>query len=87
VQNNMTELWSLLHFLNPLEFDNLEQFQRWFHLVSSSRKKEGLQEVLDKLHKVLKPYLLRRVKADVLLDLKEKTEFVVYTGLSQMQKK
>ena len=83
----MTELWSLLHFLNPLQFDNLEQFENWFHLVSSSKNSDAKKEVLDILHKVLKPFLLRRVKSDVLKDLKEKTEFVVYTGLSAMQKK
>eukprot|EP01116_Phalansterium_solitarium_P016635 TRINITY_DN3900_c0_g1_i1.p1 TRINITY_DN3900_c0_g1~~TRINITY_DN3900_c0_g1_i1.p1 ORF type:complete len:679 (+),score=221.65 TRINITY_DN3900_c0_g1_i1:146-2182(+) len=91
IQNNLTELWSLLHFLNPELFDSLERFKQWFGSVDvtslhAAADKAG-QRRLQQLHDVLRPFLLRRVKSDVLLDLPEKTEIVVYTPMSAMQKK
>lgn len=76
----MAELWALLHFLNPDLFNNLDKFKIWFDDLED-------KDTLSKLHKVMKPFLLRRMKNDVLRDLKEKTEIVLYTGLSAMQKK
>lgn len=58
VQNNTTELWNLLHFIDPHRFHEAEQFQRDFGDVKNS-------EQLERLHSELKPYLLRRMKEDV----------------------
>lgn len=41
----------------------------------------------DELHRVLQPFLLRRVKAEVAAELPKKTELVVFHGLSALQKR
>ena len=75
MQNNLHELWALLNFLLPDVFHSAEQFDEWFDL--SDKKVE--QEVISQLHKVLKPFLLRRVKADVEGSIPPKKELIVYT--------
>ena len=82
MQNNLHELWALLNFLLPDIFASYEQFNEWFDI--SDKKVE--EEVISQLHKVLKPFLLRRVKADVEGSIPPKKELVVYTRLAGMQK-
>lgn len=77
IQNNLKELWSLLHFIMPSLFDNLVEFEEWFV------KMEG--DKLDRLHLILKPFMLRREKKDVLLELKNKLIKVIYCNLSYKQ--
>ncbi|CAK1361083.1 Lymphoid-specific helicase [Cercospora beticola] len=94
LQNNLTELWSLLHFLMPSIFDKLESFESWFDF-SALERKGGYEEILSKdrqkslvssLHAILKPFLLRRVKADVETSLPKKREYVLYAPLTQTQR-
>lgn len=94
LQNNLSELWSLLNFLLPDIFDDLESFQNWFDF-SAVQQKDGhhawLEEekktnVVGSLHAILKPFLLRRIKADVESSLPPKREYVLYASLSQTQK-
>ena len=61
LQNNLHELWALLNFLLPDVFTNSEDFDSWFDL----KDKQVEQEVITQLHRVLKPFLLRRIKIDV----------------------
>lgn len=100
LQNNLLELWSLLYFLMPngvsqsmpIGFASQKEFQEWFsHPVD--RVIEGQQEMdadsraaIQKLHTVLRPYLLRRLKRDVEKQLPEKHEHVVYCRLSTRQR-
>jgi ATP-dependent DNA helicase len=96
LQNSLLELWSLLHFLLPDIFSSLSQFQSWFDFDGASLAQQQGQEALidaerdhllvTKLHTILRPFVLRRVKADVLTKLPAKTEFVIYTPLSQLQR-
>lgn len=80
LQNNLHELWALLNFLLPDIFKNAEDFDAWFN-------SGGLeQEMISKLHNVLKPFLLRRLKSDVEKDLLPKKETKIYVGLSKMQR-
>jgi ATP-dependent DNA helicase len=72
LQNNLTELWALLNFLLPDIFDDLESFQAWFDFDFSKENTEErvmqgeLQDsVVTKLHQILRPFLLRRLKQDV----------------------
>ena len=60
LQNSMTELWSLLHFMQPKRFDSVDRFLRKFGDLGS----EG-HERLKELHKMLRMYLLRREKEHV----------------------
>ena len=97
IQNNLNELWSLLNFVNPSIFDDLSVFQSWFGFRDIGQKdKGGTQEeqiiieqrqnnTVSKLHEILRPFLLRRIKRDVLSDMPPKKEIVVYSGMSKLQ--
>uniref|UniRef100_A0A803L7Z2 ATP-dependent DNA helicase DDM1 n=1 Tax=Chenopodium quinoa TaxID=63459 RepID=A0A803L7Z2_CHEQI len=71
LQNNLAELWSLLNFILPDIFSSHEEFESWFDLSgkrSNEEVKEEVEEkrrVVAKLHAILRPFLLRRMKADV----------------------
>jgi len=99
IQNTLEELWSLLNFVNPMIFDDLEVFQSWFGFrniggrnkqddtqVDDIMKTEQETRVVSKLHEVLRPFLLRRMKKDVLIDMPPKAEVIVYCGMSALQK-
>ncbi|TWU72840.1 swr1 complex component [Metarhizium rileyi] len=98
LQNNLTELWSLLFFLMPAEngiggFADLQEFQDWFHkpesqILESGRDQmdEEARAIISKLHKVLRPYLLRRLKADVEKQMPAKYEHVEFCRLSKRQR-
>mmetsp|Transcript_34077 Transcript_34077/g.71758 ORF Transcript_34077/g.71758 Transcript_34077/m.71758 type:complete len:828 (+) Transcript_34077:171-2654(+) len=97
IQNNLDELWSLLNFVNPAIFDDLSIFQSWFGFRNIGQKTQGStteEDVLiaerqnstvSKLHDILRPFLLRRIKMDVLTDMPPKKEVVVYAGMSKLQ--
>lgn len=101
LQNNLTELWSLLFFLMPADssetgiggFANLQEFTDWFRKPVEQILEHG-RDVMDddaraivaKLHRVLRPFLLRRLKADVEKQMPGKYEHVVYCKLSKRQR-
>jgi len=95
LQNNLTELWSLLHFLLPEIFDSLDAFQSWFQIEDMEKsdtadkliEQEQESHVLTLLNKILTPFLLRRVKTDVNLNLPPKKEVHVYCPMSELQYK
>eukprot|EP00271_Cylindrocystis_brebissonii_P005099 TRINITY_DN17038_c0_g1_i1.p1 TRINITY_DN17038_c0_g1~~TRINITY_DN17038_c0_g1_i1.p1 ORF type:complete len:1097 (-),score=364.26 TRINITY_DN17038_c0_g1_i1:1012-4302(-) len=82
LQNNLHELWALLNFLLPEIFSSSETFDEWFQISGEGDQ----QEVVQQLHKVLRPFLLRRLKSDVERGLPPKKETVLKVGLSEMQK-
>ena len=65
LQNNIHELWSLLNFLMPDLFDSSEVFDNWFSKteqnkeLSNEEKEKMNHELLLKLHRVIKPFILR----------------------------
>jgi SWI/SNF-related matrix-associated actin-dependent regulator of chromatin subfamily A member 5 len=81
LQNNLRELWALLNFLMPEIFGDAEQFDAWFSLTDEA----GQENVIKKLHTVLRPFMLRRVKKDVATALPPKKETKLYIGLTDMQ--
>lgn len=82
LQNNLHELWALLNFLLPDVFGDSAAFDQWFE------NQGGDQDIVVKqLHKVLRPFLLRRVKSDVEKSLLPKKELNLYIGMSEMQVK
>mmetsp|Transcript_22804 Transcript_22804/g.58023 ORF Transcript_22804/g.58023 Transcript_22804/m.58023 type:complete len:1052 (-) Transcript_22804:484-3639(-) len=85
LQNNLHELWALLNFLLPEVFHSAEKFEEWFSLGDGGKEKEA--EVVQQLHKVLRPFLLRRVKSDVERGLPPKKETILKIGMSEMQRK
>jgi DNA helicase INO80 len=77
IQNTMAELWSLLHFVMPTLFDSHEEFDDWFSkdIESSAESKSQVDEKqISRLHMILKPFMLRRIKKDVENDLSDKLE-------------
>ncbi|KAK7788863.1 hypothetical protein R5R35_007891 [Gryllus longicercus] len=82
LQNNLHELWSLLNFLLPEVFTSSEDFDSWFNTNSFL----GDNSLVERLHAVLRPFLLRRLKSEVEKRLKPKKELKVYVGLSKMQR-
>jgi len=80
LQNSLSELWALLHFLMPLKFDDWESFNEEYG--STRAEKRGYT----KLHKVLEPFILRRVKKDVEKDLPAKVEQILRVDMSKIQK-
>lgn len=93
LQNNLKELWSLLHFLMPQTFLDWEAFETWFDF-SDLQDEQGTkqfigdeqnQDLVKKIHKVLQPLLLRRIKADVASYLPKKREYVLYAPMTKEQ--
>ncbi|GLT80004.1 hypothetical protein SLA2020_514670 [Shorea laevis] len=94
LQNNLAELWSLLNFILPDIFQSHEEFESWFDLsgkCNSEATKEESEEkrraqVVAKLHAILRPFLLRRMKADVEQMLPGKKEIILYATLTEHQR-
>ncbi|CAO3658263.1 unnamed protein product [Rhizopus stolonifer] len=94
LQNNLSELWSLLNFLLPDIFDDLDMFQSWFDFSDINNKsgqdrimrEEEEDNIVTSLHTILRPFLLRRLKTDVEHSLPKKKEYLLYAPLTQNQK-
>ena len=84
LQNSLHELWALLNFLVPDVFESSEQFDEWFNLDIDDNDEKN--KLISQLHKILRPFMLRRLKADVEKSLPPKHETILFTGMSKMQK-
>ena len=80
LQNNLEELYCLMNFLRPQDFNDREHFVNEF---SELHKAENIA----KLHALLGPHMLRRLKADVFKDMPSKTELIVRVDMAPLQKK
>ncbi|KAF2077677.1 hypothetical protein CYY_000993 [Polysphondylium violaceum] len=90
IQNSMAELWALLHFIMPTLFDSHEEFAEWFSkdIENHAMSQGGLNEhQLNRLHMILKPFMLRRIKKDVENEMPPKYEVEVNCSLTVRQKK
>lgn len=88
IQNSMQELWALLHFIMPTLFDSHEEFSEWFskEIESHAEQKSSLNETqLARLHMILKPFMLRRIKKDVENELAAKIEIEIPCSLTSLQ--
>ncbi|RHY12865.1 hypothetical protein DYB36_004092 [Aphanomyces astaci] len=79
LQNNVEELWTLLHFLDSDKFQSASDFVDLFGELKDSSQ-------VEKLHKELKPFLLRRMKEDVEKSLAPKEETIIEVELTVFQK-
>ncbi|ORY75775.1 SNF2 family N-terminal domain-domain-containing protein [Protomyces lactucae-debilis] len=100
LQNNLGELWSLLYFLMPrgisedASFANLSDFQEWFgrpvdKMIEDNTgggMSDEARNTVAKLHRILRPYILRRLKADVEKQMPGKFEHVIDCRLSKRQR-
>ncbi len=102
LQNNLPELWALLNFLLPTVFNSMESFDQWFNKPFAQFRQQGVLDendtqnvlsqeerllIVHRLHEVLRPFMLRRVKDQVLDQLPEKREIVLRCHLSGWQRK
>ena len=91
LQNNLHELWSLLNFLLPDIFSSSTDFDEWFNLgVEEGMSYEEIEnknvKMVQQLHKILKPFLLRRTKIEVERGIPPKKEIHVNIDMSPMQR-
>ncbi|GIX62446.1 DEAD-box family helicase [Babesia caballi] len=98
LQNSLQELWSLMHFILPEVFTSHSEFKEWFSdPLTESIEREQMGEdghaadsqtsqLVKKLHTVLRPYLLRRLKKDVEKQMPSKYEHVIKCYLSRRQR-
>lgn len=84
IENNLGELYSLFRFLNPSMFGSTHRFNKDF--LAPIQKKNDKQAILQ-LRKKIYPFVLRRLKKDVLQDLPDKIEQVIYVEPTEEQKK
>ncbi|GAA5851229.1 hypothetical protein JCM5353_005258, partial [Sporobolomyces roseus] len=95
LQNNLPELWALLNFVLPKIFGSVKSFDEWFNAPfanTGGQDKIEINEeesllIIRRLHKVLRPFLLRRLKKDVESDLPDKVERVIKCRMSSLQLK
>ncbi|KAL5108649.1 Helicase domino [Taenia crassiceps] len=89
LQNSLMELWSLMHFLMPNIFQSHREFQEWFASPLTGMiegNSEYNEQLVMRLHKVLRPFLLRRLKEDVERQMPKKYEHVILCRLSKRQR-
>lgn len=92
LQNKLPELWALLNFLLPTIFKSCSTFEQWFNApFAMTGERVDLNEeetilIIRRLHKVLRPFLLRRLKKEVESQLPEKVEYVIKCDMSAIQK-
>jgi SNF2 family DNA or RNA helicase len=84
IENRLSELWSILDFLNPGYLGNQQFFQRRFAMPI---EKFGDRDSLQTLRSLVQPFILRRLKTDkdIIQDLPEKQEMNIFCGLSAEQ--
>lgn len=92
LQNKLPELWALLNFLLPSIFKSVTTFEQWFNapFATTGEKVELNQEetllIIRRLHKVLRPFLLRRLKKEVESQLPDKVEYIIKCDMSALQR-
>ncbi|OWZ15312.1 ATPase and F-box protein [Phytophthora megakarya] len=99
LQNNLLELWALMHFLMPHVFASRKEFSYWFQnplalmvengsdpTQSGDNGVEGGKDLVTQLHGIIRPFVLRRLKKDVAKQLPGKFEHVITCQLSKRQR-
>ncbi|MCF2910032.1 DEAD/DEAH box helicase [Pseudoalteromonas sp. DL2-H2.2] len=84
IENNLTELWSLFRFVNPGLLGNLKRFNARFAqpMENAEQDKLAAHKARQSLKQLVKPFILRRLKSQVLTELPEKTEINLTVSLS-----
>eukprot|EP01028_Stygiella_incarcerata_P003549 TRINITY_DN1726_c0_g1_i2.p1 TRINITY_DN1726_c0_g1~~TRINITY_DN1726_c0_g1_i2.p1 ORF type:complete len:1754 (+),score=553.98 TRINITY_DN1726_c0_g1_i2:303-5564(+) len=82
IQNSLVELWSLMHFLMPHMFESHSEFREWFEVGVETKDEDTIR----RLHSILGPFMLRRLKCEVEKELPLKYEHTVSCPLSRRQK-
>jgi SNF2 family DNA or RNA helicase len=96
LQNNLAELWALLYFLMPQLFTSpsLRDYKTAFPQLQKSKKQNRCgdshlvpneAEYIQRIRKILSPFILRRLKSTVSLDLKPKIEKILFCKMTAVQ--
>ncbi len=83
IENHLGELWNLFHFINPGLLGSLKKFNERYAQAIENNKDHATQQHLKKL---LRPFILRRLKSDVLKELPSKTEITLHVELSKEER-
>ncbi|KAL3941317.1 MAG: hypothetical protein SGARI_000641, partial [Bacillariaceae sp.] len=78
-QNDVKEFWTLLNFIDPEDYGDMEEFLEAYGDIKSKEK-------IDELHEVIRPYILRRLKEDVEKSVPPKEETLIEVELTIAQK-
>jgi SNF2 family DNA or RNA helicase len=82
IENHLGELWNLFRFINPGLLGSLERFnQRFAYAIENENDREARQQ----LKKLIRPFILRRLKSDVLTELPPRTEITLHVELSEAE--
>jgi len=84
VENNLGELYSLFRFLNPQMFGGVEDFNNYY---ANPIQRDNDLEVIEELKRKIYPFILRRIKKQVLKDLPDKIEKTLYVEMNEPQRK
>ena len=79
IQNNLVDLYSLFSFINPGMLGPLEQYRRNFALPI---ERDGDTDARARLRRLIAPFVLRRLKSEVLDDLPPRTEIFLHVEMS-----
>ncbi len=79
IENHLGELWNLFNFINPGLLGSLQNFNHRYAQAIENNKDHELQQ---RLRKLLRPFILRRLKTDVLTELPPRTEVTLHIELS-----
>jgi SNF2 family DNA or RNA helicase len=84
VENRLSELWSIMHFLNPGMLGSEKAFRDRFAIPI---ERDGDDEAAGRLRRVTGPFILRRLKTDrtIIADLPEKMEMKEFCNLTREQ--
>ena len=85
-QNDIDELWSILFLIAPEKFCSLSIFKEFFRELESRKPLDDrVERTLKRLHEIIRPYLLRRIKNDLDFDIPKKLEVTIKCSPSPLQ--
>ncbi len=83
IENHLGELWNLFNFINPGLLGSLQKFnERYAQAIENQHD----HEIQQRLRKLLRPFILRRLKNDVLTELPPRTEVTLHVELSSEER-
>ena len=84
IENSLSELWSIYDYIMP---GYLFKYRKFKELYEIPIVKDNNQEKMEQLKKMIEPFILRRIKKDVLTELPDKTVTVLYNEMQEEQQK
>lgn len=84
IENRLSELWSIFDFLMPGLLYSYQKFKKDYEINIIQNSDE---DTVKKLQRIIKPFIMRRIKQDVLKEIPDKNEEIIYSKLSGEQEK